>query len=766
MSDIDSEVDRIMERPPSSYGSMCSDDHEDDDDLDDVPLPTVKVNLQTPAESTGIRLLRPDSPETGITALTQQQSSIHMEGAFLNEMGREQSVGMRTADETDDEFYSPRERLRRLAESQVPMEVIPPEPQQNLPPPPEGVGLQCGIVHETLSLPYIFKAIQGVLSKLNNTELLWFKRNLCSQYKHHFEFSQFEDCDVLDVVDRLLERRVKGEALHYTTRTLQYINKQPLAEDLEIKCKRAIIQHELRTSHSRRYYSLYEGTCRPGQQRFVSDVYVEPPIYIGGDWDINTDHEIHKPNFSSFQGTPIRASDIFRPLEGEDRIRTVLMTGVPAIGLSVAVQKFIMDWSDGLTNQDFHLVFSIPGKEMHFGGEKDHTFLELIAHFYCETKNIDFLDNEDCPILFIIDALEFCRKPLNFKENPEVFDIRTSAPSDVLYTSLIKGTLLPRARIWITCHRSAARKIPPECVSRFTDLKGFSNENKDEYFTKRTKIPEVGPRVLEHVKRSPPLYNMCQLPLFCWIVAFLFERRLRSLEHGEHPAALTNFYLQYVIVQTNRKIERYVGVGFEKSRWKDTDKNFLLRMGKLAFKMILEERDVFYEDEIAAMELDMEQVANRGGISAEVKRQGGYGRSGQAFSFVHYSMQEFMAAMYAYLTYRNKGKNVFEQQIKNQMAKLLKDRPVFDLYKLAVDRTLASRNGHLDMFLRFLFGFVTPGTESHLRGYLMPQHHPVPKGMDEVIKYVNKKIKENASPDRCKNLEWCLNELEEGKDDR
>uniref|UniRef100_W5K8J1 NLR family, CARD domain containing 3-like n=1 Tax=Astyanax mexicanus TaxID=7994 RepID=W5K8J1_ASTMX len=668
------------ERPPSSYGSMRSDDHDD------------------------VRLYRSDSPETGITALTQQQSSIHMEGAY-----------------------------------------------QNLPPPPEGVGLQSGIEHETLSLPY-----------LNLAELLWFKRSLCSQYKHHFEFSQLEDCDVLDVVDRLLERRGKGEALYYATRTLQNINKRPLADDLEIKCKR-IVQHELRGSHSRRYYNLYEGTCRPGQQRFVSDVFAEPSIYIGGDWDINTDHEFHKPNFSSNQGTPIRASDIFRPLEGEGRIRTVLMTGVPGIGLTVAVQKFIMDWSDGLTNQDFQFVFSIPGKEMHLVKENDHSFLEMLANFYSETKNIDFLQNKDCPILFIIDALEFCRQPLNFKDNPEVCDVTTPAPADVLFTSLIKGTLLPHARIWITCHRVAARKIPSEYVSRFTDLKGLSNEKKDEYFTKRTKVPEVGVRVLEHIKRSQAMYNFCHLPLFCWIVGFIFERRLRSPENDEHPPALTNFYAQYMIVQTNRKIERYVGVGFEASRWKDTDKDFLVKMGKLALKMILEERDVFFEDDIAAMELDMEQVANRGGISAEVRRQGGYGRSGRAFSFVHYSMQEFMAAVYTYVTYRNKGKNVFEQQIKNKMAMLLKDRPVFDLYKLAVDRALASRNGHLDIFLRFLFGFVTPGTEAHLRGYLMPQHHPVPRGLEDVVKYVNKKIKENASPDRCKNLEWCLNELEEGK---
>ncbi|XP_072528219.1 NLR family CARD domain-containing protein 3 [Salminus brasiliensis] len=766
MSDSDSEVERMMERPPSSYGSMRSDDHEDDDDPDDALMQTVTVSLQTPAAPTGVQLFRSDSPETGITALTQEQSSTHREGAFLNELGHERVMGIRVADEADDACYVPRERQRRRAESQVMMEGIHPESSQSLPPPPEGVGLQSGIVHVTLTLSYIFKNIQQVLTRLNPAELLWFKRSLCSQYKHTFEFAQLEDSDVLDVVDRLLERCGKGEALHFAIRTLQNINKRPLADELKTNCKRAVVQYELRSSHTRRYYNLYEGTCRPGQQRFVSDVYAEPPVYVGGDRDINTEHEFHRPNFPTNQGTLIRASDIFRPLEGEDWVRTVLMTGVPGIGLTVGVQKFIMDWSRELTNQDFQFVFSLPGKELHLVKDTDHSFLEMLANFYPETKNIDFLDQEDCPILFIIDALELCRQPLNFKDNPEVSDPTTAAPADVLFTSLIKGTLLPRARVWITCHRVAAHKIPPEYVSRFADLKGLSDAKKDEYFSKRTKDPELGLRVLAHIKRSPALYNICQLPLLCWIATFIFERRFHRPEPAEHPPAVTTFYTQYVIVQTNRKIERYVGTGLEASRWKDSDKEYLVKMGKLALKMVLEERDVFYEDEIAALGLDMEDVTNRGGISTEVMREGGYARSGRGFSFVHYSMQEFMAALYTYVTFRVKGKNVFEQQIKNKMAKLLKDRPVCDLYKLAVDRALASRNGHLDMFLRFLFGFVTPGTEAHLRGYLLPQYHPAPKGMDEVLKYVNKKMKENASQDRCRNLEWCLNELEEGKNHR
>ncbi|KAK1786094.1 hypothetical protein P4O66_017831 [Electrophorus voltai] len=748
---------RIMQRPPSSYGSMRSDDHEDDDDMEESAVPASEVILHMPAVTTGIRLHRPDSPETGITSITQgQQSSIHKEGTFLNHVGLEQKpAGMEKV--PDIEMW--KEKWRKMQQRMI-AEQVPPEPEQPPLPPPEGVGLQSGIVHPSLSLPYVFKAMQECLSMLNHQELFWFKRGLCSQYKKLFEPSLLKDSDVLDVVDRMLERRSKGEAVRMAVRILQEIRKQDVADKLEHACRRVLVQYELRLCHLRRYYYLYEGTCRPGQQRFVSDVYVEPPIFIGGDQGINTEHDVHRPNFICNQGTPIRASDIFRPLEREERVRTVMMTGVPAIGLTVAAQKFIMDWTKEQTNQDFQFLFSLPGRELHLVRDGKQTFLEMLNSFYPEAKHADFLECEDCLSLFVIDAVELCNKPLNFRNNSTITDIKTPATVDALLTSLIKGSLLPHARIWITGHRAASRKVPPEYVSRYVDLKGFGDAQKDEYFIKRMKDPALGHRVLAHIKRSPALYNICQLPLLCWIVSFVFERRFHEEDYSEHPPALTAFYAQYMIVQTNRKIERYVGTGLEASRWKDCDTNFLLKMGELALRMVQEERDVFYEEEVSA--LDLEDVSNRGGISTEVMREAGYPR-GRAFSFVHYSVQEFMAAVYTYVRFRTKGKSVFEQHIKSKVAKLLKDRPVVDLYRQAIDRALASPNGHLDLYLRFLFGFTTPGTEEHLQGYLLPHYHPEPKGMEEVLKYVKKKIKENASPDRCRNLQLCLIELEEGK---
>lgn len=504
------------------------------------------------------------------------------------------------------------------------------------------------------------------------------------------------------------------------------------------------MQFELRANHKRRYYSLYEGTCRPGQQRYIRHVYVESPIVL----KTPTNEE-----------KLIRPSELFSPLEAEGRVRVVMTTGVPAIGLTVTTQMFIMDWTEERVCENIQFVFALPGRDLHLVRNSEQTFLEFLASFCPEAKHAEFLACQDCTVLFVIDALELCRQPLEFQNNPSVTEITTRAPVDVLLTSLIKGDLLPHAYVWITAHCSTSWKIPADCISRFTELKGFGSTQKDEYFTKRTKDPTLGRHVLDLVKGSPGLYDACYLPLFSWIVSFIYERCLQNQGFAEPGQALAAFYTQYVIVLTNRKVERYVGTGLE-SQWKDADKDFLMKMGKLALRMLLEGRNVFCENAVYHLALDIHDVTHRGGISSETGEPAR--ENGRSFRFVHPSIQEFMAAVYVYVTFRMTGENVLEPQ----KGKTKTARPVGELYKPVIDRVLARHDRHMDLFLRFLLGLAARRTEMHLRGHLLPQYHPEPKGVEDVLMYARKRIKENAVSERCRNLELCLTELEEGKNVR
>ncbi|XP_062873218.1 NLR family CARD domain-containing protein 3 [Trichomycterus rosablanca] len=735
MSNSDSEVEGFMaRRPPSSYGSMCSDDHMEGSEHDvlDEPPPSM-VKLPAP---TGIRIHRPDSPETGITSVTQgQRSSVHHEGVFINRNGRETFVESAAAEmevEEDESFIMVEQsRAKRKIRTE-------PEPVQ-----PPAPAIESG--QNELSLQYIFMAMLQTLRTLKQMELMCFIRSLSELRKENLEFRQLEqegELDVLGVVDRIHETRSPGEALHITVRTLHDINKPAFARTLENLCRKALVQYELGTNNYRRYYSLYEGTCRPGQQQFIGNVYVESPIFIE----------------TSPHLTQTSVGNLFQPLQEEGRPRLVVTTGAPAVGLTVTVQKFIMDWTNNKAEHDFQYVFALPGRDLHLVRNSEQTFLDFLASFYPETKHAEFLSQPDCSVLFVIDALELCRQALDFMNNVAVVDVTTPAPADALLTSLIRGDLLPHASVWIAAHRSAARKIPVRSIGRFTELKGFDDAQKDVYFSKRTKDPALGARVLKHVKDSPALYDACYLPLLCWIVAFIYERRFQNPDFTERTPVLTGFFAQYIIVQTNRKIEHYVGTGLDASRWSDSDKSFLMQMGELALNMLLEKRDVFSDHEVSHLKLDFNSVAYQGGISYELNSPA---ESERSFKFVHYSVQQFMAAVYVYVTFRTTGSNMLEASPKSK-----KDRPFIDLYRPAIERVLGAREGRLDLFLRFLLGLAAKGTELHLRGHLLPQYPPESKGIEEVFKYARKKIKENTVPERCANLQQSILELEEAMNDR
>ncbi|XP_016098000.1 protein NLRC3-like [Sinocyclocheilus grahami] len=804
--DSDSEVDRIMmDRPPSSYGSMQSDDHEDeeDDDFEELPF----------KQATRVRLHRPDSPETAITERTNtNQSSIYKDGLVLRQpithigestalhsINREPSIVEPSELQSDiwtesamDEEPNDRdaemnerdtqEQQNENATVEVQAEqaeatteeddfdeivVHYEEMKDPPPPPPEGVGLQFQHTHSSLTLRHTLKQMVGSLSQLHPGEIAYFKRCLSVHCRFKKNYSTIADLnDPLDVIDKMIEVCGLGEALHLTIRSLENVGKINLADFLRKTCRRAVLLHDLKIAYDRRYYTLYEGRCRPGQQRYISDVYVEPVTVIKGSREpINLENEVYRIPYT-IEETQIRAADIFRSLPHEQKpIRTVMMTGIPSCGLTVAVNKFIVDWMEEKNNQDFQFVFPLPLKELHFRKAGNPSFLDMLGKCFAEANDIKFIEKPDCLSLFIMEAVEVCKHNLDFKNNEVVSSARTKAPLDALLTSLIKGTLLPNARVWITSHVTAAHRIPPQLIDRHVELRGFTDEKKEEYFTKRTTDPEIGRKVYNHMKRSKALEIICHLPLFSWMVTFIFERGFRDSEYGKHPPGITAFYSQFIIVQMNRSFEKYRGCSVEAQKWQDEDKSFIDMMGKMSYRMILDGRDWFTVEDLTSVNLTYEDLRTRDELTTEVKRRNEDFHT-WVFKFVHITVQEYMAAMYVYVAFRKHGKNVIEPSKMSWFQGANKDRPMIELFRPAIDRALASTNGHLDMFLRFLIGLVTPGTEEHLRGYQLCHYHPKARGTEDVVKYINKKMRENIHPDRRRNLELCLVELEEGKEGR
>ncbi len=455
------------------------------------------------------------------------------------------------------------------------------------------------------------------------------------------------------------------------------------------------------------------------------------------------------------EDTAIKCNDIFRPLPGQDKdIRTVLTKGVAGIGKTVSVQKFILDWAEGKENQDVQLIFPLPFREINLMKDKTLSLSDLLHVFFPETKEME-ISSDEYKVLFIFDGLDECRLSLDFQSDVRLCDVSESASVDVLLMNLIVGNLLPSALIWITSRPAAADLVPSECVHRVTEVRGFNEPQKEEYFRKRISDQSLADTIISHLKSSRSLYIMCHIPVFCWISAAVLEKMLSRAESGEIPKTLTQMYTHFLILQTNIKHEK----DYEK---KETDEDMILKLGKVAFQQLVKGNLIFYEEDLRESGIDVTEASVYSGLCSQIFREEFGLYQGKVFCFVHLSIQEHLAALYVHLSCTNNNRNVFEPIPKQSLWSKVKDRfqhvSLSELHQRAVKEALRSKNGHLDLFLRFLLGLSVKSHQILLQ-QIMTLKRSSSDSNEKSVEYIKKKIRTIDSPEKSINLFHCLNEL-------
>ncbi|XP_073694435.1 NACHT, LRR and PYD domains-containing protein 3-like [Garra rufa] len=524
-------------------------------------------------------------------------------------------------------------------------------------------------------------------------------------------------------------------------------------EDFSPGCSSEVL-NTFRSNLMKKFERLYEGTATQGNPILLNEIYTELYITESESGEISNEHEVRQIEAQSrraaTEDTAIKCNDIFRPLPGQDKaIRTVLTKGVAGIGKTVSVQKFILDWAEGKENQDIQLIFPLPFREINLKKNKTLSLLGLIHDFLPKTKKID-ISREDYKVMFIFDGLDECRFPLYFQRNEILLDANKETSVDMLLTNLIQGNLLPSALIWITSRPAAADLIPSECVHRVTEVRGFNEPQKEEYFRKRISDQSLANRIISHLKSSRSLYIMCHIPVFCWISATVLEKMMSPAESGEIPKTLTQMYTRFLILQTNIKHEK----DYEK---KVTDEDMILKLGKLAFQQLMKGNLIFYEEDLRECGIDVREASVYSGLCTQIFREELGLYQGKVFSFVHLSIQEHLAALYAHLSFIIKKKNVFDQTRQKYLSNVINLMSCI-LHQRAVDEALQCKNGHLDLFLRFLLGLSLKSNETLIQE-LLTQTGSYTYNKVETAEYIKQKISKNHSPERSINLFHCLNEM-------
>ncbi|KAM9307075.1 protein NLRC3-like [Pholidichthys leucotaenia] len=534
---------------------------------------------------------------------------------------------------------------------------------------------------------------------------------------------------------------------------------------------------EHKISLRRRCEHVTEGSDETGSGTLLNRIYTELYITEGQSEEVETQHEVRQletaSKIDSLHDTPIRCHNIFKAFPDQQRpIRMVLTSGVAGVGKTFSVLKFSLDWAEGLENQHVNVVIVLPFRELNLIRDERYSLLELLHVFYPTLQKVTAEKLAICKLLFIFDGLDESRLSLDFTNRKLMSDVTQKSSVRELLTNLIQGNLLPSALIWITSRPAAVNQIPPTCVDRMTEVRGFTDDQKEEYFRRRFDDQELSSRIISHMKTSRSLHIMCRIPVFCWITATVLEHMLTAEQRGELPKTLTDMYSHFLLVQTKRKKKKY-HEGHETSPQEltEADREVLLKLGRLAFEHLEKGNLMFYQEDLEQCGLDVTEASVYSGVCTQIFRRECVMFQKPVYCFVHLSIQEFLTAVYMFNCFTSKKTEVsFTEKFfnikqhhspsqKNVMYQVYTSgSPLDDFLKRVMEKSLSCENGCLDLFVRFFHGLSLESNQ-RLLGDLLGQTENSPETIQRVINNLKKMNSDEISPDRSINIFHCLMEM-------
>ncbi|CAI5669524.1 unnamed protein product [Oreochromis niloticus] len=516
---------------------------------------------------------------------------------------------------------------------------------------------------------------------------------------------------------------------------------------------------EHKISLRRRCERVTEGSDETGS-RTLNTIYTELYITEGQSEEVHTQHEVRQLETASkmdaLHDAPIRCQDIFKALPDQQRpIRVVLTNGVAGVGKTFSVQKFTLDWAEGLENQHVSVVVLLSFRELNLIRDEQYSLLELLHVFHPTLQKVTAEKLAVSQLLFIFDGLDESRLSLDFTNRKLLSDVTQKSSVSQLLTNLIQGNLLPSALIWITSRPAAANQIPPTCVDRLTEVRGFTDAQKEEYFRRRFSDEELSSRIISHMKTSRSLHIMCSIPVFCWITATVLEHMLTTEQRAELPKTLTDMYSHFLLVQTKRKKNKY-HEGHETSPQEltEADREVLLKLGRLAFEHLEKGNIMFYQEDLEQCGLDVTEASVYSGVCTEIFKRECVIFQKPVYCFVHLSIQEFLAAVYMFHCFTHWKIEVLEDFVGKDYNKLYLN----DFLERVMYKSLQSKNGHLDLFVRFLHGLCLESNQRLLVG-LLGQTEISPETIQNIVNNLKMMNSDEISPDRSINIFHCLMEM-------
>uniref|UniRef100_A0A8C9UPY8 NACHT domain-containing protein n=1 Tax=Spermophilus dauricus TaxID=99837 RepID=A0A8C9UPY8_SPEDA len=323
----------------------------------------------------------------------------------------------------------------------------------------------------------------------------------------------------------------------------------------------------------------------------------------------------------------------------EARPRTVVLHGAAGVGKTTQAKRTLLDWSE-FSQSPLHCAFYLSCREL------NHmipcTFAELICRNCPEMQDDDALEvlTQAENVLFVVDGFEELKVPAGVLIHDICSDWNQKKPVPVLLSSLLKRKMVAKATLLVTTRREALRELlllveQPLLV----EVEGFSEADRVLFFLRHLEDTDQALRALDTVKHSPALFHLCAAPAVCQLLCASLKL---LMDGGEDPGlacqTTTSLFLRFLCDQFTPAPGGH-------------PQHYLRRPLKalclLAAQGLWTQVSLFDTEDLEPLEVeeaDLRPFLDKHVLQRDRDHE-------DCFSFIHLSMQQFLAAAFYILRF-------------------------------------------------------------------------------------------------------------------
>ena len=339
----------------------------------------------------------------------------------------------------------------------------------------------------------------------------------------------------------------------------------------------------------------------------------------------------------------IKLENLFEPLPGEDSPQDqfiILIDGAPGVGKTTISRKICIDWSKDKLKSNFHFVILLPLREVLIDSESGSniSIADLLPADDPELKHqvLQYIQRTSGDgVLFIFDGFD----ELSFHQWTK----------HSLFLDIVKGKRLHKCSVLVTSRTYASGPLREiSRINRHVEVLGFNKRQINDCIRKNITEKEKAKQLLAMLKERLDIISLCYIPLNCRIVLYVYQQQYTL------PDTLTELYEVFILYTIKHYAEKISDEEAEEQikRANSLDSlppviiEQLHILLETAYTGMIEDKLVFECNEIRQQKISL----NFGLLNKiDLFRND---REKHYYQFLHFTLQEFLAAKYLSLQKR------------------------------------------------------------------------------------------------------------------